>query len=115
MSDRLAPDSVIGLVRIPHASWLSPPPFGNPIIDAVEGGDSAAALQWLISAQLHLWSPRSPIGPQDHRVTTAKEIVSKPGDFDTMTVALRIEHKAARLSNMLPWTNRSGSLNIPSF
>ena len=29
------------------ASWLSPPPFGNPIIEAVDGGASASALQWL--------------------------------------------------------------------
>ena len=29
------------------ASWLSPPPFGNPIIEAIDGGAPAGALQWL--------------------------------------------------------------------
>ena len=29
------------------ASWLSPPPFGNPIIEAVDGGAPASELQWL--------------------------------------------------------------------
>jgi len=31
------------------ASWLSPPPFGNPIIEAIEGGGPVSALQWLCS------------------------------------------------------------------
>ncbi len=31
------------------ASWLSPPPFGNPIIEAIEGGGPVGALQWLCS------------------------------------------------------------------
>lgn len=31
------------------ASWLSPPPFGNPLIEAIEGGDPISALQWLRS------------------------------------------------------------------
>ena len=29
------------------ARWLSPPPFGNPIIEAIEGGSPVSALQWL--------------------------------------------------------------------
>ena len=29
------------------ASWLSPSPFGNPIIEAVDGGAPASALHWL--------------------------------------------------------------------
>ena len=31
------------------ASWLSPPLFGNPIIEAIEGGGPVRALQWLCS------------------------------------------------------------------
>ena len=29
------------------ASWLSPRPFGNPIVEAIRGGAPAAALEWL--------------------------------------------------------------------
>ena len=29
------------------ASWLSPRPFGNPIIEAIRGGSPVAALEWL--------------------------------------------------------------------
>lgn len=29
------------------ASWLSPPPFGNPIIEAIDGGAPVCALRWL--------------------------------------------------------------------
>lgn len=29
------------------ATWLSPPPFGNPIIEAIDGGAPVSALHWL--------------------------------------------------------------------
>ena len=29
------------------ASWLSPPPFGNSIIEAISGGEPVSALEWL--------------------------------------------------------------------
>ena len=29
------------------ATWSSPPPFGNPIIEAIDGGALVSALQWL--------------------------------------------------------------------